>query len=83
MSSREDGGEDDSRDDLIEDTLLYVSEKKYPENCNPNRKRQIRKKAEKFVVVDGELYYKKGRNEQYIISQHPSALLKLSINFIL
>ena len=47
--------------DLIEETLVYISEKKYPDSCSNNRKRQIRKKAEKFVVNDGELYYKNGK----------------------
>ena len=51
-------------DDLIEDTLGYISEKKYPDGCSANRKRQIRKKAEKFVLIDGDLHYKCGKSGQ-------------------
>ena len=49
--------------DLI-DTFLYVSEKKYSDKGSATRKRIIRKKAEKFVIVDGEVYYKAGREKQ-------------------
>ena len=49
--------------DLI-DTFLYVSEKKYSDEASATRKRIIRKKADKFVIVDGEVYYKPGREKQ-------------------
>ena len=39
-------------DDLIDEAFLYVSEKKYPDGASATRKRIIRKKAEKFVIVD-------------------------------
>ena len=51
-------------DDLIDEGFLYVSEKKYPDGASATRKKIIRKKAEKFVVVDGELYYKPGKKKQ-------------------
>ena len=44
-------------DDLVEQACLYLTTKSYPEGCTLIRKRQIRKKAEKFSVVNGELYY--------------------------
>ena len=34
-------------DDLIDETFLYVSEKKYPHQASRTRKRIIRKKTEK------------------------------------
>ena len=44
-------------DDLIDEAFLYLSEKNYPDGPSATRKRIIRKKAEKIVIVDGELYY--------------------------
>ena len=32
--------------DLVEEALQYISDRKYPDHCTDNRKRQIRKKAE-------------------------------------
>ena len=46
-----------SQEDLIEQACIYLMEKTYPEGCTLNRKRQIRKRAEKFNIVNGELYY--------------------------
>ena len=36
----------------------------YPEGASATRKRIISKKAEKIVIVDGELYYKPGKKKQ-------------------
>ena len=44
-------------DDLVEQACQYLTAKTYPEGCTATRKRQIRKKAEKFKMVNGELYY--------------------------
>ena len=44
-------------DDLVEKAVLYISKQKCPDGCNPNRKRQIRKKAEKFALIKGELFF--------------------------
>ena len=33
----------------------YIAKKVYPDGCAPSRKRQIRKKAEKFRVINREL----------------------------
>ena len=51
--------EDDDCGDLIEKAYVYLTEKRYPDDCEKNEKRIIRKKAQKFVVQDGELQYKK------------------------
>ena len=51
--------EDDDCGDLIEKAYVYLTEKRYPDDCEKNEKRIIRKKAQKFVVRDGELQYKK------------------------
>ena len=37
---------------------LYLTEKRYPDDCTATRKRQIRQKAKKFAVIDGELFYR-------------------------
>ena len=49
--------EKENQEDLIEQACLYLTKKVYPEGCTLNRKRQIRNKAEKFKMVNGELYY--------------------------
>ena len=51
-------------DDLVEEAAVYLADKKYPEGCSANRKRQIRKRAEKFVLQNGELYYQTKMNGQ-------------------
>ena len=53
----------DSHHDLIEDAILYIAEKKYREGITNNRKRQIRTKANKFVLRNDELYYNPGNNK--------------------
>jgi len=45
--------------DLVEQAYQYLSTRSYPTGCSDNRKRVIRKKAKRFEVRDGELYYKK------------------------
>ena len=51
-------------EDLVEEAFLYITEKRYPDGASASRKRQIRKKSEKFTVIDGELYYKPGKDKQ-------------------
>lgn len=48
---------------LIEDACAYVLSKEYPPNSDKNQKRSIRRKAEKLVVKDGEIFYKKQDKE--------------------
>ena len=43
---------------LVEEAVAYIIDKIYPDDADKNRKRQIRTKAEKFVVDGGELFYK-------------------------
>ena len=50
--------QDDAGEDLVELACLYLQEKRYPEDCSATRKRQIRQRAKKFSVVDGELFYR-------------------------
>ncbi len=51
---------DEEKDaELIELAYRYLTEKTYPSGITENRKRAIRNKAKKFVVRDGELFYKK------------------------
>ena len=52
------------RDDIIDEAFLYVTKKKYPDRASTTKKRIINKKAENFVIADGELYYKPGREKK-------------------
>ena len=52
---------------LIEQAYTYLREKTYPDGCSETRKRVIRKKAAKFEVKDGELYYKQKQNGKVIL----------------
>ena len=38
-------------------TSSYLTKKEYPKDCTATKKRQIRKKAEKFRIDGGELIY--------------------------
>ena len=55
-------GDDDLIEDLVEDSVLYVSEHKYKEGCLNNWKRQIRKKTKK-CVLKYELFYNPGKDK--------------------
>ena len=50
--------------DLLDEVYLYIVEKRYSKECTATRKRQIRKKGEKFVVNDGELFYLSRKDKQ-------------------
>ena len=50
--------------DLLDEVYLYIVEKRYSKECTATRKREIRKKAEKFVVNDGELFYLSRNDKQ-------------------
>ena len=52
---------------LIEQAYTYLREKTYPDGWSETRKRVIRKKAAKFEVKDGELYYKQKQNGKVIL----------------
>ena len=58
--------ENDSEDveggrDLVQEAYVYLTEHRYPPGCISSRKRSIRKKAGKFVVREGEMFFKKKR----------------------
>ena len=56
-----DSGEVEGGGDLVQEAYIYLTEHHYPQDCTNVRKRSIRKKAGKFVVRDGELFFKKRR----------------------
>ena len=44
---------------LLEDAVLYVQEKRYRRESSKNWKRIVRRKAERFRVLNGKLMYRK------------------------
>ena len=44
---------------LVGNAFLYVTTKKYPADCTKNEKRCIRRKAERLVEKQGEIFYRK------------------------
>ena len=54
----------DQECDLVEQAYQYVTTRVYPEGCSDTRKRTIRKKAKKFEVKEGELFYKQKCREK-------------------
>ena len=56
-----DSGEVEGDGDLVQEAYIYLTEHRYPQDCTYAQKRSIRKKAGKFVVRDGELFFKKKR----------------------
>ena len=55
----------DERDaDLVEQAYRYLTERRYPNGATENRKRAIRNKAKRFIIKDGELFYKKKQKEK-------------------
>ena len=58
--SSEDEHDADKERDLVQLAYNYlVNNKEYPADCTKNEKRTIRRKAKKFELKDGELYFKK------------------------
>ena len=55
----------DERDvELVELAYRHLTDKTYPNGAAENRKRAIRNKAKKFVIKDGELFYRKKLKEK-------------------
>ena len=52
---------DHAEEDLLEKVYFYLTEKRYPDGTFENCKRVIRKKASKFVIIDGEIHLTKKR----------------------
>ena len=49
---------------LVDAAYLYITESKYPEECTETSKRSIRKKAKKFVVREGVMYFLKKKKHK-------------------
>ena len=52
--------EDDNKEEgeLLDGVVHYLTTGEYPTGCPENKKRSIRRKAAKFEVRHGELFYK-------------------------
>ena len=50
--------------DLVKEAYQYLMDKTYPNGMTENRKWAIRNKAKKFIIKDGELFYKKKQKEK-------------------
>ena len=50
--------------DLIDNIFIFVTENRYPEGATVGQKRTIRRKAAKFEVREGELFYKKTTKDE-------------------
>ena len=51
--------ESEEAGDLVRDVYMYLMERQYPLLCVELRKRAIQRKAAKFVIHDGEMYFQK------------------------
>ena len=49
---------DEVDDQLLDQVSSYLVSNKYPDDANECKKRVIRKKAKKFLMKDGELFYR-------------------------
>jgi hypothetical protein len=58
-----DASSGNEQDDLVQEAYIYLVEHRYPPNCSQQRKRTIRRKAEKFEVRDGELFIMKQKKQ--------------------
>ena len=56
--SSKDIEEEEEAGNPVQDIYTYLTERHYPPLCGP-RKRAIRRKATKFVIHDGELFFQK------------------------
>ena len=51
--------EDEVKENLVEEAYQYLTRKSYPAGASEGQKRCIRRKAAKFVLKNGELFFKK------------------------
>jgi len=58
--------EEASSSDLVDAVYEYLMKREYPKDCTATKKRQIRKKAEKFRIEGGELIYISNNGKVYI-----------------
>ena len=61
MASGVEGSSSD--EEIIEQVFIYRTKNQYPDGANKSKKMAIRKKAKKFVVKDGELFYIQGKTK--------------------
>ena len=59
MADSSEEGDAKSAGDLVEEAYEYLVRNVYPVGASVARKWCIRRKAQKFVVKDGEMYFKK------------------------
>ena len=59
-------GSDSCEDAIVDDVYAYVTQNSYPIGCSGTRKRQIRKRAERFSVKEGHLYYTSKKGEKQV-----------------
>ena len=57
--------------DLFEAAVSYLREREYPEGATVNQKRVIKKKAAKMMLMDGEVFMRKGEQ----VSDHYVCIL--------
>ena len=53
---------------LVADAVLYITKSEYPSDSTRNEKRSIRRKAEKLLVRDGEIFYRKRGGREVAIA---------------
>ena len=57
MDAKNEDADEKEKADLVDAVYEYLMKKEYPKDCTATKKRQIRKKAEKFRIEAGELIY--------------------------
>ena len=50
---------EEENDCLMEDAILYLQKQRCHDGCSKNEKRIIRRKAMRFTLSNGELFYTK------------------------
>ena len=62
---------------LVADAVLYITKSEYPSDSTRNEKRSIRRKEEKLLVRDGEIFYRKRGGREVAIASYFWLVLKL------
>ena len=53
-------------DELIDQVFSYLVSNVYPDDSSEYKKRVIRKKAKKFLVIKGELFYRQSATKHKV-----------------
>ena len=53
-------------DELIDQVFSYLMYNEYPDDASESKKRIIRKKAKKFVILEGELFYRQAATKHKV-----------------